>query len=112
MNSNQPLPINKKLTVLFRVEPGCLGPEGEKLVKEYCELAQSKMEVVESNCINWVITPRNDKIQPELQFKINGKILDRGKAEKYLSFFAININVLERQLFKNITDLIEQYLGR
>ena len=112
MNTKTPLPIEKKLTVLFRVESGCLGPEGRELIDGFCELAQKKIELIESNYVHWVITPRTDKTQTETQFEIDGKLLTRDKAEKYLALFKIDIDELETRLFENITDLVEEYLGR
>ena len=112
MNSTTQLSIEKKLTVIFRVESGCLGPDGKQLVKEFCELAQSEVESVDSNFINWVITPRTDKSQPEMQFEISGKTLTPDKAEKYLCLFDVKLDVLESELFEKITDLVDQYLGR
>lgn len=112
MNSKIPLPTEKKLTILFRVESGCLGPEGRDLIDGFCDIAQNKIEQIESDYVHWVITPRTDKTQAETQFEIDGKLLTREQAEKYLGLFSIDIDDLETRLFENITDLVEEYLGR
>ena len=112
MTIKTPLSAEKKLMVLFHVEPGCLGPDGISLVTEYCDIAQKKIEKIDSDYIAWCITPRTDKTLPELQFNIDGKLLSREQAEKYLSLFDIDIDELEAKLYENITDLVEEFLGR
>lgn len=112
MDTKRALLTEEKITVLFSVEAGCLGPDGNELVEGFCDIAQNKIEPIESDYVHWIITPRTDKTQPETQFKINGKFLTRDKAEKYLGLFKIDIDELESRLFENITDLVEEYLGR
>ena len=102
------LPKERKLTIIFRVEPGCLGPNGDKMIIDFCADAQIQ---IESDCINWQIEPRNNKNDSEIQFYIGSKLLPREKAEKYLSVLGISIEHVEAQLLENITELIEQYLN-
>ncbi len=45
MNNSLPLPDEKKLLVTYRVESGCLGPEGECYVSSFCEFAQRKIQI-------------------------------------------------------------------
>lgn len=100
-----------QLTVVFRVEPGCLGPEGENTVIEFCSFAQEKINPIKSICIHWLIIPRDRKTDPEIQYKVGDKTLTREKAEKYLQIFKLNSEALEQHLLDNITDLIEQFLS-
>ena len=39
MKNILPLSQDKKLTVVVRVESGCLGPNGSKHVEEFCSVA-------------------------------------------------------------------------
>ena len=112
MNTNPVLPKDKRLTIIFRVEPGCLGPEGKNSIDKFCELAQKAIEPVASDFIQWLVVPRNDKSQSETQYKVGAKILTREKAKTYLKMLELNIDEVEGQLLEKITYLIEQFLDR
>lgn len=110
MKNNIPLPNEKKLTVIFRVEPGCLGPEGEKEIVNFCNFAQAKIGPVESDYVNWSIIPRDNKADSEIQFRVKDKILTHEMAGKYLKVLGADIDALETRLFDDITCLIDEYL--
>ena len=61
MKDNLPLPEEKKLTVLFRLEPGCLGPKGVEHIDNFCQLAQKEFKSFHSDFVQWTIVPRIDK---------------------------------------------------
>lgn len=81
------LPPGKKLTVTFRVEPGCLGPQGDQHVSAFCQFAQTQMAAKDAAFINWDICPRHDKSLPEVDFQLAGKRLTRDQAARYLALF-------------------------
>jgi len=110
MNSNAPLPENRKLTVVFRIEHGCLGPNGKDHVKEFCDYAQKAFATSWSDFINWQIIPRENLSQPEIQYAINNKRLDRDKTEKYLAMFSETPDALEEYLHDKAVQLIEEYM--
>jgi len=107
-----PLPQNKKLTIVFNVEPGCLGQNGMNHVEDFCQFTQNKIKSINSDIIIWEVLPRYDKSQPEIQYKLNNKKLSNDKAAKLLALFDQKINEIEVQLEDKIIILIEQYLGR
>jgi len=111
MKNNLPLPQDKKLTVLFRVEPGCLGPDGKEYIEEFCSFAQKEVESIDSDFVHWDIVPRHDKSLPEMQYKVGGKRLTHDKAEKYLEIFKKNLDEFEGHLHEKLSLLIGQYLG-
>ena len=111
MNHNLPLPQEKKLTVLFRLEPGCLGPKGDEHIEKFCQLAQKEFASLHSDFVHWNIIPRTDKSLPEMQYQINNKILNHVQAEKYLDLFSQNLNKFEDQIHKNLATFIDEYLG-
>ncbi len=111
MKINLPLPAEKKLTVLFRLEPGCLGPDGIDHIDKFCQQAQIEFSTLYSDFVQWEIVPRNDKSLPEMQYKINNKKLSHDKAEKYLLLFDQKLNDFEEQLHKNLAVFIDKYLG-
>lgn len=112
MKNNLPLPQDKKLTVVVRVEPGCLGPDGNVLVEEFCSAAHLEFEPIDSDFINWEVVPRFDKSLPEIQYKTINKILTYDQAAKYLELFNKNLNNFEEHANDKLAVLIDQYLER
>ena len=110
MKTNLPLPNEKKLTVLFRVEPGSLGPDGGDHVNAFCDFAGKEFELIDADFINWEIVPRHDKQLPEMEYKVSNKKLSHDKADKYLGVFEKNLDDFADHLVKNLSRLIGQYL--
>ena len=112
MKLNSPLSNNKKLTVLFRVEPGCLGPDGKNLVEEFCTFAATQTDFVDTDYTHMEIVPRFDKARPEIEYAIADKKLSHDKAEKYLAVFKQNLDEFEMSLFEGITVVINKFFDR
>ena len=112
MSFSLPLPLYKKLTVTFRVEPGCLGPQGSEHIEQFCKFAKKEVATLDADFIRWVITPRYDKTLPETEYKTNNKLLDHKKAQKYLQVFGKDLDEFEAHLQDKLAELIEQFLGR
>ena len=111
MKISLPLPQEKKLTVVCRIEPGCLGPEGKDHIDEYCRFAQKQVEPIDSDFVHWELVPRFDKTLPEMQYKIGNKNLTHDKAAKYLEMFKKNLDVFEDHLHEKLADLVDHYHG-
>lgn len=112
MNYELPLPLYKKLTVTFRVEPGCLGPDGIEHIESFCKFAKKEVVNLDSDFVRWVITPRLDKSLLETEYKTNNKRLDHDKAHKYLQVFGKNLDEFEEHLQDKLAELIDEFLGR
>ncbi|WP_158967538.1 hypothetical protein [Paraglaciecola sp. L3A3] len=112
MSLSLPLPLYKKLTVTFRVEPGCLGPDGIEHIEGFCKFAKQAVAKLDSDFVRWVIIPRFDKSLAETEYKTNNKILDHHKAEKYLRVFGKELDDFEEHLQDKLSILIDEYLGR
>ena len=110
MKNLLPLPEDKKITVVIRVEPGCLGPDGKDNVEEFCSVAQIEIEPIDSYFVNWEVVPRFDKSLPEIQYKATNKILTHAQAEKYLELFNKKLDELEEYVNEKLAILIEQHL--
>lgn len=106
------IPHDKRITVNFRIEPGCLGPEGDTIVDAFCMNANKKLSISYPDYINWNVTPRHDKTLPELDYGIGRRSLSREHAERYLSMLNIQIEQFEIKVFDQLPDLIDQYFGR
>lgn len=107
-----PLPLYKKLTVTFRVEPGCLGPDGVEHIEGFCKFAKKSVAPLHGDFIRWVIVPRYDKTLPETEYKTNNKRLDHDKAAKYLRLFDQDLDDFEEHFQDTLSELIESYHGR
>lgn len=103
---------DKKLTVIFRVEPGCLGPEGLSHVDKFCVQALLQLQHIHSGILKWQVVPRHDKSLAEMDFAINGKVLNRDQAKRYLGHLKQDIDAFEMSVFDRIPELIDQYFGR
>lgn len=112
MNVSLPLPDHQKLTVTYRVEPGCLGPEGKGYVDAFCVFAQSKVVDLDADFICWNIVPRSDKTLPEMQYHIATKQLTHDKADKYLQLFGKSLDEFEDHIMGESVALIEQFFNR
>jgi hypothetical protein len=104
------LPKEKKLHVLFRLEPGCLGPKGIDLIEGFCEFANSKIS--ELPYASYLFVPRFDKTLPEWEYKINSLNLSNEKVESYLAIFSQVKSQFEEGLEEKVTEYIEVYLNR
>ncbi|OOZ39293.1 hypothetical protein BOW53_12070 [Solemya pervernicosa gill symbiont] len=111
MKNSLPLPQEKKLNVVVRIEPGCLGPEGRETVEEFCNFAQLEVEDLDSDFVHWELSPRHDKTLPEMQYMVNEKSLTHDKADKYLGIFDKSLNEFEAHIHDKLALLIDDYLA-
>jgi hypothetical protein len=102
---------DKKLTLIIRVESGCLGPKGLDIVDDFCRLAQKEFESFYADFMHWQIVPRHDAASPEMSYYIDKKRLDSAKAAKYLALFDQDLASIETELEEKLTGLINTYLG-
>lgn len=112
MTIQLPLKDSQKLTVLCRIEPGCLGPEGTSHIDEFCRFAQPRTAQLDADFVIWELTPRNDKTLAEMHYKIANKTLDHLKAEKYLSLFNKSLDEFEGHFHDLLADLIDEYMSQ
>lgn len=101
-----------RITVTYRVEPGCLGPTGVEYIEEFCRYAQIEFEKLAYASMDWAIIPRYDKKLPEIQYQLGGKNLSTDKATIYFAKQGLAIERFEELLELKIADLIEKHLGR
>jgi len=106
------LPLYKKLNVLFRVEPGCLGPDGINHVEGFCKYAKTAVSRLDSGYIRWIITPRYDKSLPEMEYKIYNKQISEQRAQQYLAALGESLEDFEENLQEKLAELIDEFLGR
>jgi len=106
------IPEHKKLLVLFRMEPGSLGPEGKNYIQEFCEFAQIQLQASAKPYITWSIIPRFDKSLAEMEFQIAGKKMPESKVKQYLGLFDENLSDFEDELDNHLEAIVNQFFGR
>lgn len=111
MKHSLPLPEDKKLSVTYRVEPGCLGPEGKEHISDFCNFAQGELRSLDSDYIAWNVEPRSDKTLPEMQYSIVGKRMNHSQAEKYLAIFNKSLDEFESHLDDKLATLIDDFMS-
>ena len=112
MTTSQVLADEKKLTVVFRVEPGCLGPQGAGLIDDFCAFAKKSVASLDSDYVIWNIIPRNDKALSEVEYMVLGKKMNHAQAEQYLLLFKKDLNEFETHLNDRLAELIDEFLSR
>lgn len=100
------------LSVLCRVESGCLGPDGKFFIEDFCAYANEAFNGVLEEQIDWFFVPRHDKSLPEIQYQYTGRNLSRDMAKQLFSFRTIDIDELKESLNEKLSDLIDQFLAR
>lgn len=106
------LPLYKKLLIFYRIEPGCLGPQGVDYVDEFCVFAKQKLKNKHRNFLRWTIKPRYDKSLPELEFQINNKKITHDKAADYLAKLNIQLDEFEEELDEELAQLVDTFFER
>ena len=101
-----------RLTIVFRLEPGCLGPDGKQYIEEFCVLVQHAFAKKTIGIVNWEIIPRYDKLLPETEYRLGERGFSRDKALRYLGACGKDLDTLESQLNLALPRMIEQYLAR
>lgn len=109
MTSVTSLPKEKKLHVLFRVEPGCMGPAGIDHIQEFISFAQADLESLDADFVHWEIVARMNKKLPEMQYKVGNKNLTHHHAEKYLALFGKSLDEFEEHLHDRIAELVDEF---
>jgi hypothetical protein len=103
---------DNKLVILFRLEPGCLGPDGIEHIEVFCAIAERALQSLNQQVCRWQLTPRYDKSLDEVQYSLAGKVLPLDKAVKYLQACDTELSQLMEHFEDKLAQLINQYLDR
>lgn len=101
-----------KVTIVVRIEPGCLGPTGKDYVEEFCAFAAPVFSKINASFLNWQLTPRYDKSLPEIQYYLNSNSVPDEKAGQYLEIFGSNISSIEEDISAKLTISIDKFFQR
>ncbi len=111
MPSQTQTPSNNQLSIIYRLEPGCLGPDGTEKIDAFCQIAQQHFQQNTALHIGLQIEPRFDKSLPEMEFALSGKKLNREQAQKYLDLFSENLTSFENELADQLATDIDAFLA-
>lgn len=111
MKNKQTSTVQMCLTILYRIEPGCLGPDGIDHVELFSQIAQRYFNKKSVQGINWLIVPRYDKSLKELQYSVAGKKLDEIQADKILDAFELSLEEVVENFQDKLPELIDQYIA-
>ena len=106
----EPLPEPRKICITFRVEPGCLGPEGIHHVDQFCVFAQDRFAHVDAEFVRWQITPRHDKALAETEYGVAGKRITNAQADRYAQALGHSLDELEDHLHTTLANLIDEFM--
>ena len=112
MTGQKTISSDKQLTVIARVEPGSLGPDGLNYVEDFCRFANQNMSTSAESYSRWQIIPRYDKTLPEMEYFVTHKKLNNFQVEKYLSLFNNDMDSFEEEFYCKLTTLIETYFAK
>jgi len=112
MNENVDVPAHMRLSVVARIEAGCLGPEGDSHIDPFCRFANKAFSEFDKHFVDWFIIPRTDYSAPEFEYQVQKKRLSEEKTDKYLEMFGLSLDSFENKLNNHICDVIERYMER
>ena len=85
MRSQLPLGTDTKLMVIYRLEPDCLGLVGHKQIHEFCHHVTKNILPVDSAFVIWLLIPRLEVSEQEIEYRVNGKLLNQEQVIKSLA---------------------------
>lgn len=101
-----------KVTGVYSIEAGCLGPDGADFVEDFCSFGEGALSSeLDSAYISWIIVPRYDKNVPEIQYKLNDKLLSHSMASRYFAALGEDLDKYEEDFHRVVEKLIDQYAG-
>ncbi|GIU54107.1 hypothetical protein [Shewanella sp. KT0246] len=104
--------FDNKLIVLYRLEPGCLGPDGTDHIETFCNLAQQALAAFDTDSCQWFLEPRFNKQLNEMAYCLANKMLTREQAAKYLARLGDDLEQVQESFEDKLTLLINQYIAR
>lgn len=97
------------MTLLFRIEPGCLGPDGRQHIETFCKLAEQVYLRHPLTGVQFEFVPRYDKQLPEREFLLGERTLNREQAVRLMEHYGHELPHIEAQLDDTLSRLITHY---
>ena len=103
------IPESQKLHMLFRVEPGCMGPAGIDHINEFVDYANENIKRLNKPYVVWQIEARTNKKLPEIEYRVANKLLKEPQVEKYLSLFGSSVDTFEDEVNEHIALMVDEF---
>jgi hypothetical protein len=102
-----------QINALFRLEPGCLGPNGIDLAYAFCDQIKHDLQsqINNNQVINWRIEPRFDKTLPETEYSFNERPINPSQAKQLAEKLGINLDDIEMNLHDMLAEWIDDFLA-
>ncbi|MBR9727197.1 hypothetical protein ACFOD0_01245 [Shewanella intestini] len=104
--------MDRQLTILYRLEPGCLGPDGIDHIEAFCLLVQKAFIKKLQPIYQLNVVPRYDKSLAEIQFSIGNKVLNDDQADAFFNAAGLEQQKIIDGIEDKLTKLINQYIAR
>jgi len=101
-----------QIVILYRLEPGCLGPDGKAHIDAFCQFATPLLASQTAAFMRWQLEPRWDKTLPECQGFFDNRPLKDEQLARLLSHYHTDADALIEQLNEHLTLMIDQFFGR
>ena len=95
--------------MLFRVEPGCMGPAGIDHINEFVDYANQHITSLNKPFVNWRIEARTNKKLPEIEYRVGNKLLKEPQVEKYLTVFGSSVDSFEEEVNERIAEMVDEF---
>ena len=99
-----------RIQLLYRVEPGCLGPDGVDYIEEFCQFAVKKISPPNYAIFSFV--PRYDKLLAEKEYSLLNRKLTRGQVNSYFQKIEKQLEEFESQVDELIAFAVDAFLDR
>jgi hypothetical protein len=102
-----------QINALFRLEPGCLGPNGIDLAHAFCDQIKSDLQthINDNQIINWRIEPRFDKSLPETEYSLNERSINAEQAKLLVEKLGSDLDDIEMKLHDLLAEWIDEFLA-
>jgi hypothetical protein len=111
MKCNLPIPNDKKLMVIYRLESDCLGQVGNKQIHEFCHYVTKSVKPVDSDFVVWLLLPRLTPNEHEIEYRVDGKLMTYEQVVKYLAVFNREYSIFEESLNEAVLKQIDRYFS-
>jgi len=103
---------NLKINGCLRLEPGCLGPQGDELIHGFCQFANEQLEMADDSLVDWRIVPRANKNLDEFEYHYKERRLPPAMADKLFEELQQPRESIEETFYSDLLFLIEQYRSK
>ncbi|MEQ3515667.1 hypothetical protein ABMY35_20305 [Pseudoalteromonas sp. BZB3] len=99
-----------RIQLLYRVEPGCLGPDGIDYIEEFCQFAVKKIPPPNYAILSFV--PRYDKLLDEKEYSLLNRKLTQGQVDSYFQKIEKPLEEFESQVDELIAFAVDAFFDR